>query len=36
MNLDRAVKSHYLNGETHANFLKTRRTGEPEYNMLVK
>lgn len=32
---DPAVKTHYLNGETHANFLRTRRAGEPEYNILV-
>lgn len=32
---DEAVKCFYLDGETHAKFMKTRREGEPNYDMLV-
>lgn len=32
---DSAVKCAYLDGETHAKFMKTRRTGIPDYDMLV-
>ncbi|KAL9901761.1 pyrimidodiazepine synthase-like [Glossina fuscipes] len=32
---DEAVKCFYLDGETHAKFMKTRREGNPNYNMLV-
>lgn len=32
---DPAVKTHYLNGETHSTFLRTRRAGDPQYNILV-
>lgn len=32
---DAAVKGSYLDGETHAKFIKTRRTTTPDYDMLV-
>ncbi|XP_065359477.1 pyrimidodiazepine synthase isoform X2 [Calliphora vicina] len=32
---DEAVKCFYLDGETHAKFMKTRREGTPDYDMLV-
>ncbi|XP_061398969.1 pyrimidodiazepine synthase [Musca vetustissima] len=35
MEKDEAVKCFYLDGETHAKFMKTRREGEPNYDMLV-
>ncbi|XP_013103620.1 pyrimidodiazepine synthase [Stomoxys calcitrans] len=35
MGEDEAVKCFYLDGETHAKFMKTRREGKPNYDMLV-
>ncbi|XP_039965740.1 pyrimidodiazepine synthase-like [Bactrocera tryoni] len=32
---DPAVKGHYLDGETHAKFMKARRTNVHDYDMLV-
>lgn len=31
---DRAVKIFHLDGETHAKYMKSRRDGNPDYNML--
>ncbi|EDV39715.1 uncharacterized protein Dana_GF10159, isoform A [Drosophila ananassae] len=33
---DRAVKIFHLDGETHAKYMKSRRDGNPDYNMLYK
>ena len=35
MTEDDAVKVTYLNGETHAKFLKTRKAGNANYDLLV-
>ncbi|XP_037934231.1 pyrimidodiazepine synthase [Teleopsis dalmanni] len=32
---DAAVKSFYLNGETHAKYMRSRREGHADYDMLV-
>ncbi|XP_055914905.1 pyrimidodiazepine synthase-like [Eupeodes corollae] len=36
MKEDAAVKLMYLDGETHAKFVKTKQAGNPDYDMLVK
>jgi len=35
MKCDEAVKSHYVDGETHAKYMKSYRTGTPDYDWLV-
>jgi len=31
---DRAVKCFYLDGQTHAKYMSSRRAGNADYNML--
>ena len=33
---DEAVKEFYLDGETHAKYITTRRAGKADYDMLVR